>query len=227
MPRTGILVGLLIAGIAAVVAAPSARAFPPAGVPITTNPGPLNGSGLASSAIFAFADAADQSVLNLVMPAFGGNPIFTNNDGDPIGLTKSLGNLSGPVVFGLNNLTTGTNFLANAPDAQGVFHAFYSGTCNSAASCNAQYAVFNEGALAASVVTSINNLLTADPTTMFTIVGWEDLTGPQGSDFDYNDLIFIFSNLAATPAVPEPTTLALLGVGLAGLGLARRRRKAA
>ena len=79
--------------------------------------------------------------------SFGGNPIFTNNNGDPIGLTKPLGVLSGSVVFGLNNLTTGTNFLANAPDAQGNFHAFYTGTCNSVASCNTQYAVFNEGTL--------------------------------------------------------------------------------
>jgi fibro-slime domain-containing protein len=33
-----------------------------------------------------------------------------------------------------------------------------------------------------------------------------------------------FSDLEPTPTIPEPTTLMLLGVGLAGLGIARRRR---
>ena len=73
------------AGLVAMFATPSAQAFPPTGTPITVNPGPLMGSGLGSTAIYVFADAADTSTLNLVMPAFGSNPIFTNNDGDVAG----------------------------------------------------------------------------------------------------------------------------------------------
>ena len=58
-----------------------------------------------------------------------------------------------------------------------------------------------------------------------TFVGMEDL--PESvSDLDYNDINFVFTNVAAvTPAaVPEPSTLALLGTGVLGAAGALRRR---
>lgn len=53
-----------------------------------------------------------------------------------------------------------------------------------------------------------------------TLVSFEDLyNGP----FDYNDLSFSFNNTVA--GVPEPGTYALMGLGLAALGLVARRRR--
>lgn len=215
---TGLSAIALSLGLAGL--APSAHAFPPSGTPTTVNPGLLMGSGVNSTAIYTFADAGDTS--DLVLTGFGGNPIFTNHPSPGAGAEVDLGPLSGPQQFGLNNLSTGTDFLANVPDSDGNFHAYYSPDCIGSAACNADYQVFNEGNLDPAVVAAIDALPAGTP---IVLVSWEDLTAGQGSDFDYNDLIFAFTNLASTTPMPEPATLGLLGAGLMGMFLARRRRK--
>lgn len=54
-------------------------------------------------------------------------------------------------------------------------------------------------------------------------VGFEDLLG--GGDQDYNDCVFTFSGVIAPNPVPEPSTLFLLGAGLASLGFMRRKTR--
>ena len=68
--------------------------------------------------------------------------------------------------------------------------------------------------------TATNNAIAALGGTV-QLVGFEDR---RGGDYDYNDLIFAFS--AVQVAVPEPASLALLSLGLFGVGMLRRSRPA-
>lgn len=57
------------------------------------------------------------------------------------------------------------------------------------------------------------------------LFGWEDLAS-NGWDQDYNDFVVLISGVESV-SVPEPATLGLFGLSLAGLSLLRRRKQAA
>lgn len=203
---------IFAAGIALLMSAAAAQA-----APITTPPPTLSAFGDVT-AVYIFADAADTSILNEVTPS-AISPIFCNHSSGGCTAASSGDTMAlfppsqfGPMVFSLDNVTRGNHFTSDAADADGNYHVLITG----------DYSDFGVGALPGPAAAALAGLSGS-----ITFVGWEDKTLGQGSDFDYNDLIFAFANTRLTRTVPEPLTLSLFGAGLAGAAfVGRRRRKA-
>jgi hypothetical protein len=197
-----------IAGLAATVCV-SAQA-----APITTPPPTVIATGDVK-AVYIFADAANTSFLDEMSPdSWMG--IFCNHPsgsctGNSAGDTVDLGTQAGSLVFNLRNISTGKTYTSNMADSGGAYHAVWS----------TDYTTFGLGPLPAAAAAALAGL------TNVTFVAWEDHDATNGSDFDYNDLVFAFSNTmpSGNPGVPEPLTLSLMGVGLLGLAGLRFRRK--
>ncbi|MEO5953823.1 MAG: PEP-CTERM sorting domain-containing protein [Chloroflexia bacterium] len=200
---------ILAAGFGLLMSTAAAHA-----VPITTPPPTLSAFGNVT-AVYIFADADETSILNELTPQaidqiFCNHTTGTctaNNPGDTRDLFPPPQN--GPIVFSLNNITTGNVFTTNTMDAEGNYHALIT----------ANYADFGLGTLSGSLTAQLASFGGS-----VTFVGFEDKLMSNGSDFDYNDLIFAFANTAIV-GVPEPLTLSLFGAGLAGAALMRRRKK--
>lgn len=203
----GTILGAIV-GLAA-TACVSAQASP-----ITTPPPTLTATGDVK-AVYIFANAGDTSFLNETSPVSWPD-IFCNHPsgscaGNAAGDTVDLGTQSGPLVFSLRNVTTGKTYTSTAADGGGAFHAVFS----------TSYSTFGLGPLPSAAATALLGLANV------TFVAWEDRDATNGSDFDYNDLVFAFSNTkpSGNPGVPEPLTLSLMGAGLFGLARLHLLRK--
>jgi hypothetical protein len=132
--------------------------------------------------------------------------LFTNNPqgGTPVGTQVVIGNVAAgtPIIFRLTNTTQNLSFFSG-PGTRNQDGAIHLGLVAGSGTAANGGGTFTQG---------------------FT---FEDRSGttPPIADFDYNDLSFEIANAAPQNVIPEPSTYALLGAGLAGVvGMARRRR---
>jgi hypothetical protein len=201
------------AGTALLLSAVAAQA-----AAITVAPSPLIANG-SVEAIYVANSAGDVDELSLTAPVSIPN-IFCNNVGgvcssaSAIGSTVPLGSfVNASLVFSLSNLTPADAnvFYSNAPDSDGNYHVVVT----------TDFASLGIGSV--NPVQSVIDGLAAGTTV--TYVAWEDKTAENGGDFDYNDLVFAFTNVAPVQ-VPEPISISLFGAGLAGAAWFNKRRKA-
>ena len=170
-----------------------------------------------SQVVGAFKVAAMSHTLSIV-DSYGSNLGNLVNYGGTTGLgTGGITDLSGQDVV---NIPNGNVNFQLAADYNDINYYNWSSNPNENSDGMAHMLAFN--------ITDLYNYKNGTDFESVYMFAWEDLHlygtgGPMAADWDYQDFVVIMTNVRPDGSTPEPATLAILGLGLAGLGVARRR----
>jgi hypothetical protein len=164
------------------------------------------GNGSLAAAYFVGFSAGDTDALSVV----AGSDFFINQSSG-IGAQVELGTFGNGVEieFVMTDRSVANTFFTGSGIRNFDFYVHALVTTN----------IHDIVGLSGESYTFATNLQATHPGTVF--VGFEDRNGRQ-ADFDYNDLVFAVVNARTLQLVPEPTTLALIGVALVVLYRIRR-----
>ena len=189
---------LLLVGTTSLFAGPIPYGNPGSPAPLMTltamNTGHITGYFVNSSA----GDTDSIALLDVTSGVM--SSYFFSNHSTSAGATADFGSVTAGdhLVFVMLDSSTGTTLRSDAANPDGDPHSYMT--------------AFSGGMLNG----------TTYPAGLY--VGFEDRLVSQGSDLDYNDDNFIFTDVGATSATPEPGSLALMGTGaLSAFGMLRRR----
>jgi len=139
------------------------------------------------------------------------------------GVSMNLGTPTTAVTDPNDNATTAYGYYAT------VCYAFSGGVCTNSVTYTTGAGNFTNSSLPSlQSALAWNHFAFFDLASGQMVIGFEDglAVGPEGIG-DFNDLVFSVSGnqvLFSGTSTPEPGTIAIMGLGLAGLGLIGRRR---
>ena len=208
-PPTGticLLVSLVLAFGAARTARADAIPYPTAGTP---NPVTYTFTATTSGdimAYFAGSTASYDNELGLLVDGVSTGVIGLDNHSSSLGQSLDLGhaNAGDTLVFVLQNNTLGKD-------------AYSDPSMNTAYDSNGSD---GHNHVYSTPYTATSPIIDSIP--VGTFVAFEDLPFP-GSDFNYNDEDFVFTDVTTTQSVPEPSTI-FAGLGMLGLLVLRWRK---